>query len=100
MTGQERKFLIGRDNRCDIVLDDPSVSRHHAELLVFDDGLVFYTDCASRLGSQLLRDGRREPLHQEVLMPGDHLVLGELELPCEALLARVQALMPNPQRRS
>lgn len=91
MIGNERKFVIGRDAACDVVLADESVSRRHAELLVFDDGMVFYTDCASTLGSRLVRDGRSSPLHQEVLMPGDQLVLGELPLTSEDLLALVRS---------
>jgi pSer/pThr/pTyr-binding forkhead associated (FHA) protein len=27
------RFLIGRDDSCDLVLDDPKVSRHHAEII-------------------------------------------------------------------
>ena len=41
MIGTERKFVIGRDASCDVVLADDSVSRRHAELLVFDDGMLF-----------------------------------------------------------
>lgn len=91
MIGTERKFVIGRDAGCDLVLADESVSRRHAELLLFDDGMLFLTDCASRLGTTLTRDGRTRPLHQEVLMPRDRLVLGELALSTEDLLAMVRA---------
>lgn len=96
MIGNERRFVIGRDATCDVVLADESVSRRHAELLVFDDGMVFYTDCASSLGSQLIRDGRTSPLHQEVLMPGDRLVLGELSLASEELMALVRSRAAAP----
>ena len=27
------RFLIGRDESCDLTLDDPKVSRHHAEIV-------------------------------------------------------------------
>jgi Inner membrane component of T3SS, cytoplasmic domain/Domain of unknown function (DUF1707) len=30
--GEQRRFTIGRDNRCDMVLGDPTVSRWHAGL--------------------------------------------------------------------
>lgn len=87
MVGAERKFTIGRDLRCDVVLADDSVSRRHAELLVFPDGMLFFTDCASSLGSTLIRDGAERPLRQEVLMPDDRLRLGELELSAADLLS-------------
>lgn len=97
MIGTERLFVIGRDAGCDLVLADESVSRRHAELLVFDDGMLFYTDCASRLGSSLTRDGRTRPLHQDVLMPGDRLMLGELALSSEELLGLVRQCGPRGQ---
>lgn len=97
MIGTERLFVIGRDAACDVVLADESVSRRHAELLVFDDGMLFYTDCASSLGSTLTRDGKTRPLHQEVLMPSDRLVLGELALSSEELLGLVRQCGPRGQ---
>lgn len=95
MIGNERKFVIGRDAGCDVVLADESVSRRHAELLVFDDGMLFLTDCGSSLGTTLTRDGQTRRLHQEVLMPRDRLVLGELELSSETLLALARDAGPS-----
>ena len=90
MVGEELKFTVGRDARCDVVLADDSISRRHAELLVFPDGMLFFTDCASSLGSVLIRDGVERPVHQDVLMPDDRLRLGELELSAADLLALVR----------
>jgi hypothetical protein len=95
--GSERRFVIGRDAACDVVLADESVSRRHAELLVFDDGMLFFTDCASSRGSTLTRDGSTRPLHQEVLMPRDRLTLGELSLTSEELLELVRRCGPQGQ---
>ncbi|GAP36690.1 FHA domain-containing protein [Piscinibacter sakaiensis] len=90
MIGTERKFVIGRDAACDVVLADPSVSRRHAELLVFADGMLFYTDCASKIGSTLTRDGRTRALHQEVLMPSDRLSIGDLQIGAQDLYGLVR----------
>ncbi len=46
-----RKFLIGRQQDCDLVLDDSSVSRHHAEVVPAADGRHFITDRASTGGT-------------------------------------------------
>jgi len=83
---QPTRFVIGRAPECHVVLGDDSVSRRHAELLVFPDGLLFLVDCHSTQGTRIARDGRDWALHQEVLMPGDRLTFGELELPVDALL--------------
>lgn len=43
---------IGRDENCDIWLDDDMASRHHAELAWTPDG-IFLTDCNSMNGTKL-----------------------------------------------
>jgi len=45
-------LTIGRDPGCDVVLDDPSVSRHHAVVHVDDDG-VYLEDQGSAAGTWL-----------------------------------------------
>lgn len=50
-----RDFLIGRDDSCDLHLDDPMISRRHAEIS-FADGLWWIRDLGSRNGTMV--DGR------------------------------------------
>jgi pSer/pThr/pTyr-binding forkhead associated (FHA) protein len=42
-------ITIGRDEQCDIWLDDDMASRHHAEL-AWDNGSIYLTDCESLNG--------------------------------------------------
>ena len=42
-------ITIGRDEQCDIWLDDEMASRHHAEL-AWDNGNIYLTDCESLNG--------------------------------------------------
>ena len=42
-------ITIGRDEQCDIWLDDDMASRHHAEL-AWDNGRIYLTDCESLNG--------------------------------------------------
>jgi hypothetical protein len=51
-----RDFRIGRDDGCEIHLDDPMISRRHAEVS-FSEGLWWIRDLGSRNGTQL--DGHR-----------------------------------------
>jgi hypothetical protein len=64
-------FVIGRSRECDLVLDDPNVSRRHAELRREDGGWAV-RDLGStngiKLNGQRSRGGR--------LTPGDEITLG------------------------
>ena len=64
-------FVIGRSRECDLVLDDPNVSRRHAELRREDDGWAV-RDLGSTNGIKL--NGRRSRGGR--LSPGDEITLG------------------------
>jgi hypothetical protein len=72
--GTTDALLLGRHHGCDVVLDHPTVSRRHAQLL-FRDGWVLH-DLASTNGTTV--NGVRVSRCQ--LRPGDHLWLGEHHL--------------------
>jgi FHA domain len=46
----DERLLVGRDRACDIVLEDPTVSRRHAQL-TFRDGVWSIRDLASKNGT-------------------------------------------------
>jgi hypothetical protein len=62
---------IGRSRQCEIVLDDPNVSRQHAEIRPRGGSWVF-TDLGSTNGSSL---NGRPVVSPEVLKPGDEIEL-------------------------
>ena len=64
-------FVIGRSRECDLVLDDPNVSRRHAELRREDGGWAVH-DLGSTNGIKL--NGRRSRGGR--LNPGDEITLG------------------------
>jgi hypothetical protein len=64
-------FVIGRSRECDLVLDDPNVSRRHAELRREDDGWAVH-DLGSTNGIKL--NGNRSRGGR--LSPGDEITLG------------------------
>ena len=64
---------LGRGRQCDVVLNDPNVSRQHAEIRPRGGSWVL-TDLGSTNGSQL--NGRRID-GSEVLRDGDEIELGE-----------------------
>jgi pSer/pThr/pTyr-binding forkhead associated (FHA) protein len=63
--------VIGRSRDCDIVLDDPNVSRRHAEVRKEGDGWTV-ADLGSTNGVKV--NGRR--VGQARLSPGDEITLG------------------------
>jgi hypothetical protein len=65
------RMLIGRSRDCDITIDDPNVSRRHAELRN-EDGRWIVRDLGSTNGIKV--NGRR--LEDSILQPGDELQLG------------------------
>ena len=72
------RVLIGRSRDCDLTLDDPNVSRRHAELRN-EDGHWLVADLGSTNGVKV--NGHR--VEQQVLQPGDELALGLARLKYE-----------------
>jgi Protein of unknown function (DUF3662)/FHA domain len=70
---------IGRSRQCDVTLDDPNVSRTHAEIRPRGGSWVL-TDLGSTNGSRL--NGRRLD-GAEVLKPGDEIELGTSQIKFE-----------------
>ncbi|GHO43847.1 FHA domain-containing protein [Ktedonospora formicarum] len=62
-------MTIGRDENCDIWLDDDMASRHHAEL-TWHNGQIYFTDCESMNG--ILVNGR--PVKRFTLLENDDLL--------------------------
>jgi hypothetical protein len=65
-------LILGRSHRCDVVLDDPTVSRRHLELRPAVDGQWLAVDVGSLNGTW--RHNRR--VGRALVVPGDELWLG------------------------
>lgn len=68
----QSRTTIGRHRDCDIVLDDGTVSRYHAELRRDHDGYVI-SDSGSLNGTYL----NRRPVDRAELADGDELWIGK-----------------------
>lgn len=69
-------MMIGRGTECNIVINDASISRQHAQFLQQTDG-VYVQDLSSRNGSKV----NDEPLlSPRLLKPGDIISLGSIRL--------------------
>ncbi len=69
------RVILGREISCDIQINDPSVSRHHAELLYGADGWTV-RDTGSTNGTSL----NGAPINQSRVFNGDLIKLGNTEL--------------------
>jgi FHA domain-containing protein len=72
------RAVLGRSRECDVVLNDPNVSRRHAELRRADSGWEI-VDLGSTNGIKV--NGRRRDRSQ--LEPGDRITLGLTDLTFE-----------------
>lgn len=66
-------LVLGRGEHCDMVIDDPGVSREHARVLMHNDA-VWVQDAGSRNGCFV--NDRRLVRHKQ-LGPGDLLRIGQ-----------------------
>lgn len=93
-----RPFTLGRDPGNDIILRDPKVSRHHAEI-VFERGFFVLHDLASANGTYV--NGKR--IRVAPLTHGARLRMGNTygrfseELPTESEAAPMAAVEPFDQ---
>lgn len=67
--------VMGRDPACDIVLDDPSASRRHAQMR-FDNGKYFVEDLGSKNGTLV----NEERIESRELHHLDEIVVGSVEI--------------------
>ncbi|MCX7017397.1 MAG: sigma 54-interacting transcriptional regulator [Candidatus Sumerlaeota bacterium] len=70
-----QRLLFGRADDCDVVVDDPNVSRHHASALLLN-GLVMLVDLDSSNGTLV----NELPISRIFLSDGDEIRLGETVL--------------------
>lgn len=73
------RMALGRGRSNDIVLDDSSVSREHAEIVIGDDGAILVRDLDSTNG--VFVNGER--VRESRIGPGDRIFLGNAQLSVE-----------------
>ena len=69
------RLVIGRDSICDIIINDPKLSRIHAEIVREGNTFIFY-DKESLNGSFINNDR----VTRQILIPGDMIKIGDTAL--------------------
>lgn len=88
-----RTYLIGRHPDCDITVNDPTVSRYHAELVQGSDGRFYLTDRASASGSWRREGESWTRIRQAFVDHEEPIMLGRYATSADALL---RLLPPAP----
>ena len=88
-TMSHRLVTIGRSRTADIRLQDRSVSRMHAELIVAARGLLHIADRSSANGTWVGSGGAWKRVRQHTVRPSDRLRFGRAELTAAELLSRI-----------
>ncbi|MGR3914978.1 MAG: FHA domain-containing protein [Gammaproteobacteria bacterium] len=83
-----KTHLIGRHPKCDLRLDDSSVSRRHAEVVLMPDGRYHITDRNSTGGTYVYENSDWRAIRQVIASAGDRLRLGH----CEIAASRLESL--------
>lgn len=100
-----RVYRVGRDPSNDIVIEHSSVSRHHCQLKVLDDGAVELDDLGSMNGTSVRDSGHWRPVEHATVEHDERILLGEIVTTVAALLLRAPKSpgdakpLPQPPRR-
>jgi len=86
-----RTYLIGRAKLADMTIDDPSVSRAHAEFTITQSGRFFYVDRATTHGSFIIANDQKQPLKQAFVKPDELLSIGTYRIKAGELARHLQA---------
>ena len=89
------RLLIGRDPRCDLVLDEPKTSRRHAELRLLEGDVLEIRDLGSSNGTFV--NGRRLENPQR-LSGADTISIGETRIVASAPASDLTQTAPPPLR--
>lgn len=85
------RFSIGRDASCDIILDDPRISRRHAYLTLSPDGKIHFEDEGSMNGSYLLEGSDRVRITSTYLKPSARLQFGKVQISLTEIMRKIHA---------
>ncbi len=81
-----RTYTVGRDGH--IKIDDPSVSRGHAEIK-FTEGRIHLRDLSSTNGTYVVKDNKLLSFEQGYVNPNQRLVIGSSAHTVKSLLATI-----------
>ena len=94
-----RRFTIGRSRQNDIVIEDPSVSRRHAEPRELGGGWYKLVDLGSTHGTRVERGGLWEKLTVAEVTRGNRVRFGTYTRSIDSLLDAALVVKPDKRDR-
>ena len=91
---KKKDFLIGRAPHCDVILNNPTVSREHCKIS-FEANQYYFTDLGSTNGSQI-NNIARESLQSLPLTVNDTIQLGDFAILIEEIRSHAP-LIQSPE---
>jgi hypothetical protein len=91
---------IGRDPDADIVLQDDTVSRRHAEIELLSEDHIQVRDLGSKNGTWLSQHGSRKPISLSKVSIQEDLMFGSHTISAKTLIKEMKRLqtLATPQR--
>ena len=91
---------IGRDPDADIVLQDDTVSRRHAEIELLSEDHIQVRDLGSKNGTWLSQHGSRKPISLSKVSIQEDLMFGSHTISAKALIKEMKRIqtLATPQR--
>jgi pSer/pThr/pTyr-binding forkhead associated (FHA) protein len=88
-------YTIGRSADSDIQLDDSTVSRTHAEMVITAEGKYYLTDCGSSGGTYLLDGNDKKLIKQTFVDQVDNLCFGEYHTSVQQLISMIDEILAS-----
>jgi hypothetical protein len=82
----ERRFSIGSNTTCDVVLADDTVAPVHAWLDVVEHGPMILSAAAPGGRTEVVHEGRARAVRKGIVTRADVLRLGDVEIPVDEVL--------------
>jgi len=94
-------YKIGRSPSGDIVLADDTVSAHHAELIITEDGSLFLSDTNSKHGTFIQKHDKFVKIQQSYITPRDVLRFAGCKISAKELLEYIhlKSVPPEPPKK-
>lgn len=90
---------IGRDPDADIVLQDDTVSRRHAEIELLSEDRIQVRDLGSKNGTWLSQHGSRQPISISKVSIHEDLMFGSHTISARTLIAEMRRLQTQSMPR-
>jgi len=95
-----KTYTLGRADNQNIIINEPTISRKHLELIVTKSDKYYVTDCRSSHGTRIAKNGKWEEVLQEFVTAADTLLVGRYKISVEAILAMAREVDLSLDSRS